>query len=66
MGTYIAPDGRLYVGVGKVTGIGVTPSGAIYALVKPIPGKSGGDYDFYNELTFEYMPDFTGYTAPES
>ncbi|KAL2797263.1 hypothetical protein BJX66DRAFT_335166 [Aspergillus keveii] len=66
MGTYIAPDGRLYVGVGKVTAVGRTPTGAIYALVNPIPGRVGGDYDFYDQLTFEYMPDFTGHTAHKS
>jgi hypothetical protein len=66
MGTYIAPDGRLYVGVGKVIGVGRTPTGAIYALVNPIPGRVGGDYDFYDQLTFEYMPDLTGHTAHKS
>ncbi|KAL2859443.1 hypothetical protein BJX68DRAFT_261883 [Aspergillus pseudodeflectus] len=66
MGTYIAPDERFYVALGKVTAVGLNNCGAIYALVTPIPGKSGGDYDFYDQLTFEYMPDFTGHTISKS
>ncbi|CEL03994.1 hypothetical protein ASPCAL05128 [Aspergillus calidoustus] len=66
MGTYFAPDGRFYIGVGKVTAIGLNHCGAIYALVKPVPGKSGGDYDFYDELTLEHMPDFTGHASSKS
>ncbi|KAL3487485.1 hypothetical protein BJX62DRAFT_240977 [Aspergillus germanicus] len=34
MGTYIVPDGKLYVGVGKARANGLNPCGAIYALVE--------------------------------
>jgi hypothetical protein len=65
LGSYIAPDGKIYVGVGKVVGSGLNANDWIYVYVEPIPGKQGSDYDFYDEVTLEYMPDFTNFKSPK-
>jgi hypothetical protein len=58
-GAYIAPDGRWYVGVGRVVATGRRRNRFQgYVLVVPICGKRGGDYDFFHPVTGEYMPAF--------
>ncbi|KAL3444095.1 hypothetical protein BJX65DRAFT_311235 [Aspergillus insuetus] len=58
-GAYIAPDGRWYVGVGRVVATGRRRNSCQgYVLVVPICGKTGGGYDFFHPVTGEYMPTF--------
>ncbi|KAL4965662.1 uncharacterized protein BDV14DRAFT_199758 [Aspergillus stella-maris] len=52
-GWYLAPDGQNYIGVGKVIVVGVNEHGRKYHHVEPIPGKKGGDYDFFHQFTRE-------------
>lgn len=56
-GVYIAPNGQWYRGLGRVVRIGVNAMETIYAYVEPIPGKRGGDYDFFHPVTRDWMPD---------
>ncbi|RDW90733.1 uncharacterized protein DSM5745_02508 [Aspergillus mulundensis] len=46
-----APVTDVYLGVGKVVKTGVTKEGRIWVDVVPIPGKSGGNYDFFDPWT---------------
>ncbi|KAL2837001.1 hypothetical protein BJY01DRAFT_251699 [Aspergillus pseudoustus] len=66
IGYYFAPGGNIYVGVGKVIATGINARDWFYVYVEPSPGKNGGDYDFYNEATLEFMPDFSSCTSPRS
>ncbi|KAL4905220.1 hypothetical protein BDW74DRAFT_178223 [Aspergillus multicolor] len=69
-GAYLAPDGQWYVGVGKVIAVGLngnrhrTIGGHRFVYVEPIPGKSGGDYDFFHPITLEWMASFAHLPRP--
>ncbi|KAL4756184.1 uncharacterized protein BDW70DRAFT_164741 [Aspergillus foveolatus] len=52
-----APKGDVYIGVGKVVKTGVVKQGRIWVDVLPIPGKSGGNYEFFDPWTGQNMPD---------
>ncbi|RDW89921.1 uncharacterized protein DSM5745_01696 [Aspergillus mulundensis] len=58
-GVLYAADGQWFVGVGRVVALGVTYrlSGPehLRVYVEPVPGKSGGDYDFFHPVTREWM-----------
>lgn len=55
-GSYTAPNGQWYCGVGRVIQTGVNQRGYVYTYVEPIPGKHGGDYDFFHIITDDWMP----------
>jgi hypothetical protein len=57
-GAYLAPDGQWYSGRGKAVAFGIGNYAREYTLVEPIPGKEGGEYDFFHPVTKEYMPKF--------
>ncbi|CEN59345.1 hypothetical protein ASPCAL01797 [Aspergillus calidoustus] len=64
-GAFAAPDGRWYVGVGRVIATGRRRDSCHgYVLVVPISGKTGGDYDFFHPVTGEYMPTFVPPITP--
>ncbi|RDW83784.1 uncharacterized protein DSM5745_04110 [Aspergillus mulundensis] len=63
-GVYLALDGLWYVGVGKVIAVGLNLERFEYVYVEPIPGKSGGDYDFFHPITWEWMAAFQGSPRP--
>ncbi|RDW78632.1 uncharacterized protein DSM5745_05484 [Aspergillus mulundensis] len=52
-----APRRAVYVGVGKVVKTGVDTNSKIWVEVEPIPGKSGGNYEFFDPFTGKTMPD---------
>ncbi|KAJ0415823.1 hypothetical protein BJY00DRAFT_317520 [Aspergillus carlsbadensis] len=65
-GAYLAPDGQWYRGRGKAVAFGLSDLGTHYILVEPIPGKEGGEYDFFHPATKEFMPKFPEFpTAAE-
>lgn len=55
-GSYIAPNGQWYGGVGRVIKTGLNIKRRVYTYVEPIPGKQGGDYDFFHLATRDWMP----------
>ncbi|KAL4806751.1 hypothetical protein BDV18DRAFT_159921 [Aspergillus unguis] len=66
-GVYFRPDGQWFAGVGKVVAIGrsnVTEPGDLYVFVEPIPGKSGGDYDFFHPHTMLWMDELPSNPVP--
>jgi hypothetical protein len=63
-GAYLAPDGQWYWGRGKVIAVGISDHEREYTLVEPIPGKQGGEYDFFHPVTKEYMPKFASLPTP--
>ncbi|KAL3470771.1 hypothetical protein BJX99DRAFT_263956 [Aspergillus californicus] len=68
VGAYIAPDGQWYVGKGKVIALGITweipDVKVLHIYVEPIPGKSGGDYDFCHPVTREWMDELPSNPIP--
>ncbi|OJJ03374.1 hypothetical protein ASPVEDRAFT_890102 [Aspergillus versicolor CBS 583.65] len=56
LGSYIAPNGQWYCGIGRVIKTGLNIVGDFYTYVEPIPGKQGGEYDFFHLFTDDWMP----------
>ncbi|KAL4965568.1 uncharacterized protein BDV14DRAFT_199668 [Aspergillus stella-maris] len=64
IGAYIAPDGQWYAGAGRTVAVGTNDAMRRYIFVEPIPGKHGGDYDFFHPVTNELMRKFWALRRP--